>query len=376
MRSPMITNGRSKPMTTSRVAELTTVSVMTRLAPVAGWMVGNWRSGCHGVRPASTPDSVITSATVSSCRYAITCTPATPLIARISRIRSMHTRRPSRAWSCAPATRRMISSGMWTPGTCVRIHSAAFAERSGPTPTRMNARSSKPSSSDSRHERLEPRHVVAVLRLDELRARGDLLREPVRPPVERRRERILGRAEEHARRERDLAAALEAVLVAQRPADVEQRDAVEIEHGLGLRMIAVGDTVAGEAQHVAHAHRRAAEDVALDRDPVAVAARDLHHGRIADARQQRAHGEARHVAVGAAAVRRVDRVDVAVEHASAAIDVFRIRGIRGVELGRYRERSGAQQALEAARRRVSRQDGQRIARHGLVFELHRAPARP
>ena len=148
--------------------------------------------------------------------------------------------------------------------------------------------------------------------------------------------------------------------------------AVEIEHRLGLRMVAAAHTVAGEAQHVADAHRGAAQDVALDRDPVAVAARDLHHGRVADARQQRADGEARHVAVGAAAVRCVDRVDVAVEHARAAIDVLGIGGIGRVELGGDGECSGAQHALEAAGRRVSRQDRQRIARHRLVVEVHAA----
>ncbi len=161
--------------------------------------------------------------------------------------------------------------------------------------------------------------------------------------------------------------------VAQRRADLEQRHAVEIEHGLGLRMVAVAHTVAGEAQHVADAHRGAAEDVALDRDAVAVAAGDLHHGRVADAGQERADGEARHVAIGAAAVGGVDRVDVAVEHAGAAVDVFGIGGIRRVELGRHGEGAGAQHALEAAGRRVARQDRQRIAGHRLVFEDHCVP---
>ena len=84
---------------------------------------------------------------------------------------------------------------------------------------------------------------------------------------------------------------------------------------LRLRVVARLHAVAGQAQHVAHAHRRGAQDVALDRDAVAVAAGDLHDRRVADARQERADGEARHVAVGAAAVGRVDRVDVAVEDA-------------------------------------------------------------
>jgi hypothetical protein len=68
------------------------------------------------------------------------------------------------------------------------------------------------------------------------------------------------------------------VVVAQATADLQQRHAVEVEHRLGLRMVAGLHPVAGQAQHVGHAHGRAAQDVALDRDAVLVAAGDLHHG--------------------------------------------------------------------------------------------------
>ena len=76
------------------------------------------------------------------------------------------------------------------------------------------------------------------------------------------------------------------------------------------------------------------------------------------------------MAVGAAAVGGVDRVDVAVEHARAPIDVVGVGRIRRGELGRDRERAGAQHALEAAGRRVAGQDRQRIAGHRFVFEDH------
>jgi hypothetical protein len=112
-----------------------------------------------------------------------------------------------------------------------------------------------------------------------------------------------------------------AMLVAQHAADFEQRHRIQVEHRLGLRMIARLYAIAGQAQHVAHPHRRAAQDVALDRDPVAVAAGDLHHRRVADARQQCAHRQARHVAIRARAVGGVDGVDVAVEHARACVDI-------------------------------------------------------
>jgi hypothetical protein len=140
--------------------------------------------------------------------------------------------------------------------------------------------------------------------------------------------------------------ALEVMLVAHFARDLEQRHGVEVENGLGLRMIAGLHAVTRQAQHIADAHRCAAQDVALDRDAVPVATRNLHDGCVTDPRQQRADREARHVTVRAAAVRRIDRVDVAFEHARAAIDLFRIRRIRRRELGRDRERPRAQHALE------------------------------
>ena len=166
---------------------------------------------------------------------------------------------------------------------------------------------------------------------------------------------------------RDLAAALKMMVVAQRARDVEQRHAIEIEDRLRLRMIAGLHAVAGEAQHVAHAHRGAAQDVALDGDAVLVAAGDLHDGRIAHAREQRADREARHVAVGAAAVGGVDRIDVAVEHPRALVDILGIRRIRRRELGGDREAAGPQHALEAARARYGRAESAADSRE---------PARP
>ncbi len=116
---------------------------------------------------------------------------------------------------------------------------------------------------------------------------------------------ILGGAEKHARRETDLAPALKAVLIAQITPDLEQRYAVQIEYRFRLRMIARLNSVAGQTEDVADSHRGAAQDVALNRDAILVAAGDLHDRRITDARQQRTDGETRHVAVRAAAVGRV-----------------------------------------------------------------------
>ncbi len=226
---------------------------------------------------------------------------------------------------------------------------------------------------DGGHEAAQQRHVVAVLRLHELRARRDLLGEAQRRGVRRGETFGFSAAPSSTRGANVILRPLSKRCSSRSPRAMPSSDVrVEVEHGLGLRVVAGLHAVARQAQHVADAHRRAAEDVALDRDAVLVAAGDLHDRRVADARQQRADGEARHVAVGAAAVGRVDRVDVAVEHARALVDLFGIGRVRRRQLRRDGERAGAQHALETAGRGVARQDRQRIAGYRFVFELHAA----
>ena len=62
MRSPMMQNGRSKPMTTVLVAELTTVSVTPRNSPRCS------RARTRRPRPSSTPEALMISETYSSWR--------------------------------------------------------------------------------------------------------------------------------------------------------------------------------------------------------------------------------------------------------------------------------------------------------------------
>ena len=163
------------------------------------------------------------------------------------------------------------------------------------------------------------------------------------------------------------------MLFAKRARDVEQRHAIEIENRLGLRMIAGLHAVAREAQHVADTHCGAAEDVALDRDAVLVAAGDLHDGRVPHPREQRAYGDARHVAIRAAAIGGIDRIDVAVEYPRAPVDVLRVGRIGRRELGGDREPAGPQHALEAARRGMAGKNRQRVAGNRLVLEFHDGP---
>jgi len=114
------------------------------------------------------------------------------------------------------------------------------------------------------------------------------------------------------------------MIIAQRARDTKQRHAVEIEDRLGLRMIAGLHAIACQAQHVAHAHGGPAEDVSLDRDAILVAAGDLHDRRVTDARQQRANRNARHMAIRAASVGRIDGIDITVEHAGAPVHILRV----------------------------------------------------
>ncbi len=160
------------------------------------------------------------------------------------------------------------------------------------------------------------------------------------------------------------------MFIAQGARDIEQRHAVQIEYRLGLRMIAGLHAVAGQAQHVAHAHRGAAENIALNGDAILVAAGDLHDGCVTDACQQRAHRDTRHMAIGAAAVGGIDGIDVAVEHPRALVHIVRIRGIRRRKLGGDCKAAGAQHALESSRRGMSGQDRQRIAGNRFVLESH------
>ena len=197
------------------------------------------------------------------------------------------------------------------------------------------------------------------MRLHELRAGVDLLGEPHGAEIVGRRERILGRAEKHARGGGQFAARQETSLVAHRADDREQRNRIEIEDRLGLRVIAALHAVAGEAEHVADAERRRAEHVALDGDAVVVAAGDLQHRRIADAGQDRADRDARHVTMRAGAVGGVDAVDPALEIARPLLDVLDVGRIRRAELGGDGELAAPKHPLEPPARRMAGQVDER-----------------
>ena len=64
-------------------------------------------------------------------------------------------------------------------------------------------------------------------------------------------------------------------LVADHPRGLGERARIEIEHRLGLRLVAGVRVVAAQQQEIADAHRGGAHEIALERDAVAVAAGEL-----------------------------------------------------------------------------------------------------
>ena len=82
-----------------------------------------------------------------------------------------------------------------------------------------------------------------------------------------------------------------------RGAEREQLDRVEVEDAPRLGLVAGGDVVAGEAADVLDPVQRRAGDLGLEREAVAVAARELHDGLHPELLQRDRDGERRGVRV-------------------------------------------------------------------------------
>ena len=283
IRSPMMQNGRSKPMTTVLVAELITVSVMflfprcgrrTR-APAAPLQdarclddlrhelflpVGHDVDAMHALDLADLLDQLDAQALAFGFLLLGRAGLLDPLDHRVGDVHPRHGR-------AHPA--RRLGRGQ---GADAHQDEALLVQ---------------PLLAHPLHEPPQQRHVVAVLGLHELGPGRDLLGEMDRPVVERRHERVDRGADEHLRRRGDLAAGEESAFVAHGADGMQEADAVEIEDRLGLGLVAALHPVAGQAQDVGDAHGGGAQHVALDRDPVLVAAGDLHDHGIAGAGQER-----------------------------------------------------------------------------------------
>ena len=197
------------------------------------------------------------------------------------------------------------------------------------------------------HERLENRHVVAVLGLNELGARLDLFRQTQVAKVLRRHKRVRSRAEEEVGRRRQLAAAQEDAAVTHNSGRAQKVQGVKIEDATRLRLIARAHVVARQAEDVAHAQRGRAQQIALNGDPVAVAATHLQDRLITCPRHQRATCHTAHMAVRARPVRRIDGVAYVPQLGDIGVNILWVGRIRRVQLRGHCEMAGLQELQQA-----------------------------
>ncbi len=105
-------------------------------------------------------------------------------------------------------------------------------------------------------------------------------------------------------------------LVAHGAGGLDEADAVEVEHGLGAGVVAEPGVVAGHQQHVRDAQRARRDQVRLQREPVAVAAGELHDRLDPRLGRQQAARPARHPHVRARVVGDVHGVHPAAQRSS------------------------------------------------------------
>ncbi len=225
----------------------------------------------------------------------MTCTPATPFTSRICWISSTQILRPSSPGLAAFSIRSITASGIWIPGT--------LSASSAP-PCRWPEADARQDEdplveaevADPCHEGLEPGHVEDVIGLDELGPGLDLLGQPLGPPFDGIDARIFGRPDEELRRLGDFPPRQEHAVIAHRADGADQRQRIEVEDRLRPGLVPFPHIVAGQAEHVLHPHGGRAQHVALNGDPVPVAAGDLVNRAVPHPGQQRADADGRHVA--------------------------------------------------------------------------------
>jgi hypothetical protein len=127
---------------------------------------------------------------------------------------------------------------------------------------------------------------------------------------------------------------------------VHQRTTVQVVHRLGFRLVARRRVVAGEHQHIVDAERRGAEQVALQREPVAVAAGHLEDRLDAALHEEVRRREAGQVNLGARAVGDVDRGDQPFQRHGAAQEFRGVGGHRRRDLRGDDELAAAQPRLQ------------------------------
>ena len=109
---------------------------------------------------------------------------------------------------------------------------------------------------------------------------------------------------------------------------------VDVEHLFGALLVAKALMVAGKTGEIADAESRGAQDVALHRDPVPIAADHLHDRLDSGPHEERRHGDAGHPHDGRLIVRDIHRVHRAAEKLRLLVHDLDVRAGRGAELRR------------------------------------------
>jgi hypothetical protein len=229
----------------------------------------------------------------------------------------------------------------------------------------------QPEVADVGHPACERGDVEDELRLRELRAGGYLLAEPGRAEAGRRGERVLDRPDQPARRRVQRAPGQQPPLVAHGAGGPHELDAVQVEHGLGVRVIAEPRVVAGHQDHVGDAEGGGGQQVGLERDAVAVAAGDLHDRFDARGQGEQAARPVGQPCVRALAIGDVDRVHPAPQRLHLAAHRLRVGSARRADLGGHRGLGGLQAAAQRGRR-----GGHRRSVAGPAPVAHRSSSRP
>jgi hypothetical protein len=148
-------------------------------------------------------------------------------------------------------------------------------------------------------------------------------------------------------------------MVPDRARRLGERARVEIEHGLGIRLIAGGRIVAAQQQEVPHPERGGAHQLALERNAVTVAAGQLEDRLDPGTDQQRRRRQGAHMGAGAGPIGDVDGIRQAAQRQRLCGEVIGIARHRRRHLGGDDESAG-REALRQILRQVFARRGQRL----------------
>ena len=155
---------------------------------------------------------------------------------------------------------------------------------------------------------------------------------------------------------------------------LDQRTGIEIEHRLRVGLIARARIVAAQHQKIAQAERSRAEQIALQREAIAVAAGELQHRLDAVALKDRGGCERAEMRTCAGAVGDVDRVGEVLQRQRLVEQILRVAGHRRRDFRRYDETAGMDRLFKLAAGLHGRHFG--LSQRDNAGTLSRSNARP